>query len=156
MRLILAIALVATLSVPAFAQEEAHEVTAGSITIVHPWARAAAAGSDTLVFMEILNAGEPDTLESARTEIAGVTIVGATMVDGVATYQEVGAVKIASGDFDLDPTGLGLRLSALTAELRQGEDFELTLHFSQAGDIVMHVEIEAADATQHSHAGHSH
>lgn len=144
-------------TLPGLAEDHDHEVSVGAITVVHPWARAAKAGGDTLVFMEILNSGAADTLESASTPVAGeVSIVGATLSDGESAYQNVGAIDIAPGDFDLDPSGLGLLLSGLTQDLAQGGDFELTLHFASQGDVTMHVEVEAADAKQHSHAGHSH
>lgn len=155
--MVLAAVLLSGSVLPALAQDHAHEVSAGAITLVHPWARAAKAGADTLVFMEIVNEGAADKLESASTAAAAsVSIVGATLSDGEASYQDVGAVDIPAGDFDLDPNGLGLLLTGLTQDLEQGGDFELTVHFATAGDVTVHVEIEAADATQHSHAGHSH
>jgi copper(I)-binding protein len=143
----------------AVAQEHAdeHEVSVGDITIVHPWARAAAAGADTLVFFEIENTGAPDKLTGAATEVAGsVEIVGATMTGGESGWQLVGPVDVSAGDFDFDPNGLGLQLKGLTQELAQGGEFELALTFEHAGEVHVHVEVERADATQHSHAGHSH
>jgi hypothetical protein len=135
-----------------------HEASIGSLTVVHPWARAAAAGGETLVFFEIDNDGEAVQLAGAETAVAaGVEIVGATLGnDGMLTYQSVGAVQIASGHFALEPDGLGLRLSGLTQDLAQGDEFELEVRFGSGEHLDLHVEVEAADATAHSHAGHSH
>lgn len=143
----------------ALAQDEHdHEASIGNLTIVHPWARAAKAGEDTLVFFEIENAGAAVDLTGAETAVAAsVVLIGATLGgDGALAYQDVGSVQIAAGHFALEPDGLGLRLAGLTQDLLQGEDFELEVRFGNGDHLDLHVEIEAADATQHSHAGHSH
>lgn len=40
--------------------------------------------------------------------------------------------------------------------LEQGAHFDLVLEFAEAGSVEIEVAVEAAGATQHSHAGHSH
>ena len=144
---------------PVLAEDEHdHVASVGSLSVVHPWARAAAAGGDTLVFFEIDNGGAAVQLAGAATAVAaGVEIVGATLGnDGTLTYQSVGPVQIAPGHFALEPEGLGLRLSGLTQALVQGDDFALTVNFGTGAPLDLHVEVEAADAKAHSHAGHSH
>lgn len=145
-----------SLAVPAWAQEE-HLASSGSITIVHPWARAVAAGQDALVFMEIENGGPTDRLLGALTDVAAdVRIVGLTLTGDEISIQDVGPVDVANGDFDLDPGGIALELHDVSVPLVQGEHFELVVRFATAGEIRLEVEVEAADANQHSHAGHSH
>lgn len=157
---ILATLIALPLAMPVAAQDhdDDHEASAGNLTVVHPWARAASAGGESLVFFEIENAGEAVELTGAETAVAtSVELVGAALgADADQTWQPVGAVSIASGDFVLEPNGLGFLLTGLTQDLVQGEDFEMEVEFSDGTHIHMHVEIEAADATQHSHAGHSH
>jgi copper(I)-binding protein len=156
MRHLLALALIAGFALPAQAEDE-HVATAGDIRIVHPWARAAAAGGETLVFMEIENGGATDRLLGAETALAGdVHIVGLTLSGDTVSITEVGAVDVRPGDFHLDPGGLALELHGLTGDLVAGSHFDLVVTFETAGPIALEVEIEAADATQHSHAGHSH
>jgi hypothetical protein len=65
-------------------------------------------------------------------------------------------MDIAPGDFILDPGGVAFELHGLAAPLVEGEHFELVVEFAVAGEVTVEVEIEAAGATQHSHAGHSH
>ena len=161
--LILATVLVLPLALPVVAQEaphahDEHEASAGALTLVHAWTRAAGAGEDSMVFFEIENAGAAVQLTSASTDVASRgELVGATMsAEAALAYLPVGAVIIAPGDFALEPTGLGLRLVGLTEDLVQGDEFELEVAFSDGTEVHLHVEIEAADATQHSHAGHSH
>lgn len=137
--------------------EHSHVAKVGSIRIVHAWARAAPAGDDTLVFMDIENQGEADRLTGGSTEIGrSVEIVGLTNEDGRIAMEPVGALDVPPGDFPLDPGGVGLAIRGLNTALEQGSDFELAVEFEKAGAVTLDVEIEAADATQHSHAGHEH
>lgn len=136
---------------------EHHVFQTDGIEIVHPWARAAAAGAEALVFFEVHNEGEADRLLGATTDIAGeVHIVGLTMNAEGASVQEVGAIDIGPGEFAFDPGGLALELHGLTGALEQGSHFDLMLEFANAGPVEIEVAVEAANANQHSHAGHSH
>lgn len=156
-RLAIALLLAVSPMPSVVAGEHAHEVSAGAITIVHPWARAAQAGGSTLVFFEIENAGATDRLLGAETGAAqSVEIVGLGLDNGAVSHKTVGAIDIETGDFDFDPKGLGLFLDTLNQDLVAGGVFELELTFAEAGPVHVHVQIEAADARQHSHAGHSH
>ncbi len=142
---------------PVHAEEDEHVATVGDIRIVHPWARAAAAGSDTLVFMDIENKGATDRMLSVETGKAGnAEIAGITMKDGNTTTTPLGTVDVGSGETMLDPGGMAIVLHDLTEDLVKGEDFQLTVRFEKSGAVELDVEIEAADATQHSHAGHAH
>lgn len=134
-----------------------HVAEAGAIRIVHPWARAAAKGASTLVFMEIENNGAPDLLEGAHSEAAeAARIVGITFKDGIASTVGLDAIDIPEGDFDLDPGGIAIELVGLGEALEQGSEIEIELIFRDAGEVHLHAEVEAANATQHSHAGHAH
>lgn len=152
--------LLLLVSTPLAAQDHAHsdhEASLGGITVIHAWTRATGQGEHAVVFFEIENAGGPATLSGAEaTNSASVEVVGATMgADGVMAYQPVGEFQLPSGEFDFDPNGLGLRLNGLTAELKQGDHFPLHLLIGD-GELEISVEVEAADAVAHSHAGHSH
>jgi copper(I)-binding protein len=147
-------------STPLSAQDHAHddhESSLGAITVIHAWTRATGQGEDAVVFFEIENAGEPTILNGAEAENAvSAEVVGAVLgADGAMAYQPIGPFEVPSGKFQFDPNGLGLRLNDLTAELKQGDDFHLHLLFGD-DELEISVEVEAADATAHSHAGHSH
>lgn len=137
--------------------DDHHLTEVDGIRIVHPWARAAGSGADTLVFLEIVNEGDGDVLLGGATEAATtVSIVGITFADGVADTTEIGAIDIPHGEFDFDPMGLAIALDGLARDLDEGGEFELELEFRNAGHVTLHVEVEAANATAHSHAGHDH
>ncbi|WP_157772696.1 hypothetical protein [Pseudoponticoccus marisrubri] len=61
----------------------------------------------------------------------------------------------ARRSLDLAPEGLAIRATGLSAAFDEGDTAEITL-LTSAGDIALTVAVEAADARQHSHAGHSH
>ncbi|BDA86211.1 hypothetical protein Sa4125_37530 [Aureimonas sp. SA4125] len=139
------------------AEDAGHATAAGDLKIVHAWTRAADAGSDALVFMEIENAGPADRLMGGRSARAGsVTVVGLTIVDGDVATTATGPVDVPPGEIELDPGGLALELRDLGEPLVVGSEMEVILTFERAGDVVIPVEVEAIDARQHSHAGHEH
>jgi periplasmic copper chaperone A len=139
-------------------EDEEHVAEKGDVRVVHPWSRATNAG-EGLVFMDIESlGGGGDRLTGAESEAAeGVEIHGAVLEDGEMASQPLDAVEIpAGGEFVLEPGAVFLKLVGLKQPLRQGEEFEVELLFAEAGELEVHVLVEAADATQHSHAGHAH
>ncbi|WP_332717960.1 copper chaperone PCu(A)C [Pelagibacterium mangrovi] len=164
-----AIALAGVLAISGFAAAQEHDghddhddhdhhtAEVGTISVTHPWARAASAGQSTLVFMEIENAGDADILEDIHTDIAAsASVVGVSFAGGDQSLQPLEEFEIPSGDFDFDPAGVAILLEGLTTALEEGDEFELELVFHSAGELPLHVEVQSATATQHSHAGHSH
>lgn len=158
MKTLIAAGLSVLLALPALAADHDHEIRAGALTIVHPWAAAARAGGETLVYFELHNEGAPLALIGFETEIAAsARLVGATMTgDGTKAHLPLDSFALPSGDFAFDPNGLGILLEGLVRDLNQGDDFELELELAGGQHVHLHVEVEAADATRHSHAGHSH
>lgn len=143
---VLAFALVPAFSFTAMGEEE-NFFTVGPITVGLPWARAARAGTNTLAFFKIDNAGAPDMLVSASTDLAqSVEIVGLANRDGVVTTIPVGPIELSTGRLLFDPGGLGLALIDLQRELVAGETFELELVFETAGALTVTVGVESADA----------
>jgi len=140
-----------------WAGDEDHLSELGDLRAVHAWARATD-GSEALVYVEIENKGDnPVSLEGGATGIAEtVELVGFQLKEGEATYQVIPSVPVAPGrDLHLEPNGLALRLVGLRAALAEGEEFDLDIQTS-IGVLEVHVEIEASNATSHSHAGHNH
>jgi len=154
---LLSVVLVAAAQAAEEHDHETHVFAAGGIEIVHPWARAAAQSDDGLVFFELHVEGAPDRLVGAHTEIArNVQIVGLAVGPDGAGHREVGEIEIPAGVFSFDPGGLALELHDLDVSLEPGSHFDLVLDFARTGPIEIEVAVEAAGATQHSHAGYSH
>ena len=86
-----------------------------------------------------------------------MAIHGAVLEDGEMASQPLDAIEIpAGGAFALEPGAVFLKLSGLRRPLVRGQEFEVELTFAEAGALDVRVLVEAADATQHSHAGHAH
>ncbi len=124
---------------------------------VHAWTRATS-GDTALVFVEIENGSDAIVLiEGGHSDDAEqVELVGFRLKDGEPVYEPVASVPVGAGkEMVLAPERLALRLSGLTKPL--GEDGELEMEIVlDIGELDVHVAVEAANATQHSHAGHNH
>ncbi|WP_028057049.1 copper chaperone PCu(A)C [Sphingomonas phyllosphaerae] len=130
----IALALIATLAAPAFAEN----VRKGSVTVSQPWSRAtaprAAVGAG---FLTVRNTGsQPDRLLSAASPRAErVEIHTMTLEDGVMRMRPLpdGIVLPAGGEATLAPGGDHIMLIGLKAPLKAGERVPATLRFARAG-----------------------
>ncbi|MEF2073964.1 copper chaperone PCu(A)C [Consotaella aegiceratis] len=157
--------ILACLSVawPALAEDDHHDddhhvSELDGVRVIHAWTRATSART-TEVFFDVQNRSDADVaLTGGESGIAEmVSLVGFTMSgEGEGTYETLPSVPIkAGGTMKLAPNGLALQLGGLKQALRQGDEIEIEVIFD-IGHMDVHVEVEAADATQHSHAGHNH
>lgn len=152
------------LAIPAMAQEthghgdgEHHISELGGVRAVHAWTRATD-GDTALIFVEIENrASHPVVLTGGESDLAEYgRIVGFQLSDGEPHYVAVPEMPIGAGkEILLEPEGLALQLTGLKQPLREGTEIEIELEFD-TGHMDVHVEVGTANATQHSHAGHSH
>ena len=154
--MIVLILILAGLAGAAAADEADHLGELGGLRALHAWTRATDAG-EALVFVEVENAGDASvTLEGAEAEGLVAELVGFRLVNGEPDWQVVGPVPVAPGrTLHLEPDGLAIRVDGLTAPLVEGEGMDLDL-LTSLGPLVVHVEVEAADAAAHGHAGHDH
>jgi periplasmic copper chaperone A len=129
--------VLAALALLAAAPASAHEVKAGSITVVHPIARASIGQApNTAAYMTLKNAGStPDRLLSAscacarKVEVHAMSTAGGRMV-----MRPAGPVTIApGGQVNFKPGGLHLMVMGLKGPLEAGTTTELTLVFEKAG-----------------------
>lgn len=140
------------------AEEEAHHLAEiEGVRALHAWTRATGEGT-ALVFVTIENKGEAEVkLEGAESAAAKTAeLVGFQLKDGEPTYVSLPFVSVKPGrKLALQPKGLAIRLGGLEQPLNKGDELEVEFEFD-TGHLEMHVQVEAADATQHSHAGHQH
>mgnify|MGYP002173747799 CR=1 FL=1 len=151
-------AVLAAVSVASAEEHDDHHVSElNGVRAVHAWTRATS-GDTALVFVEIENGSDAIVLiEGGHSDDAEqVELVGFRLKDGEPVYEPVASVPVGAGkEMVLAPERLALRLSGLTKPL--GEDGELEMEIVlDIGELDVHVAVEAANATQHSHAGHNH
>lgn len=138
-------------------QEEHHLSEIPGLKALHAWTPATS-GRSALVYVELENTGDaPVALEGAEAEIAGdATLVGFALENGEPAYVPLPSMPIQPGrELVLAPDGLAIRLDGLSEHLDEGGEFEMHL-LTSLGELEIHVAIEPAGATQHSHAGHQH
>ncbi|MCA0273832.1 MAG: copper chaperone PCu(A)C [Proteobacteria bacterium] len=139
--LILTTALV--LSAPAaFACET---VTVGDLTIQHAWSKASIGVDRPAVFyVEITNSGSSDdALVGISTPAAGMPMLHETVVtDGIASMPHAMSVPVPAGQtVQLAPGGYHGMLMGLTAALKEGDRFPVTLTFEKAGAVTANVDV---------------
>nr|WP_321457409.1 copper chaperone PCu(A)C [uncultured Cohaesibacter sp.] len=161
MRYILVILMILTMPFGVWAQEhDAHSDHVSELKgfrVVHAWTRATSEKT-ALIFMELENeSSETIVISGGDSEIASSgKLVGFTLKNGMDSWQDISTLPIqAHKELHFEPHGAALMLAGLTKPLKEGEMFEIHLDTS-LGELEVHVEIENAQATHHSHAGHNH
>jgi copper(I)-binding protein len=156
-RVALAVALAAAVSAVA-----AHGTKVGDIAIGHPFATPSLAGSanGAVYFASLENTGTvADRLVSATTPAAARVELHAMAVDaqGVMRMRELDAMALAPKAKLLMRAGNGLHLMliGLTAPLKEGDSFPMTLRFERAGTVDVKVVVDrprpATAAEGHMH-----
>ena len=116
-----------------------------TLEITTPWARPTAnANTPGGVFFTITNHGSKTAkMINAASDIARMTHIHMTRNDGgMMTMDTVDAVSIAAGEsLTFAPGGYHIMLMGLSKKLTQGDEFDLTLTFEKAGDIVIAIPV---------------
>lgn len=141
----LALCLISLVATPALSAD---------ITVSDVWGRATPGAAKVgAAFMEISNAGEPDKLIGARSEISKTTELHSHIHDeGIMRMREVAAIDIpANGSQSLEPGGYHVMFMGLNRPLMIGEYYPLTLVFEKAGEITVDVKVEKVGALKMKH-----
>ena len=153
---LLAAALAGTASGPA---ARAADTGLGTLRVHHPWARASiGAAKAGAAYFRVENRGvSADRLIAVETPAARRASLHRNMIeDGVARMRPAGPLEIAPGArLVLEPGGLHVMMMGLSAPLRAGEAFPLTLVFETAGPIEVQVEVVEPQATGPDEGGHA-
>jgi hypothetical protein len=136
----MALVAVALVLVPGGAR--AHSYTLGTLAIGHVWAPPAEAGGGAPVYGPLLNrANEAARLVGASTPIADRVRFRILDKDGTAHWPD--AVELPAGKpVALAAWRVHLWLVGLHRPLHEGDSFELTLDFGQAGKLLVKVIVE--------------
>lgn len=125
----------------------AHHYVLGTLHIGHPWSRAMPAMMNSgAVYLKLANQGaSADRLLAVSTPRATSAELHQHLNDkGVMRMRPVtnGLELLPGRTVTLAPGGPHIMLMGLTAPLRAGERFPLTLRFARAGTIEVEVKIE--------------
>ncbi|MGH6665147.1 MAG: copper chaperone PCu(A)C [Pseudolabrys sp.] len=129
----------------------AEDVTAGSLKISAPWARATPKGASVGGgYLKITNTGTaPDRLIGGSTDIAkSFEVHEMTMDKGVMKMRPVtGGLEIKPGQtVELKPGGYHVMLMGLKKQLEKGQHFKATLEFAKAGKVDVNFTVEGVGA----------
>ncbi len=125
----------------------AADVTAGSLRIQHPMARATTPGQQTSgAYMTIVNNGPSDRLISATSPVAVAVELHEMRMEGdVMKMRRVDGIDLGSGKtVELKPGAFHVMFLGLKSPLVDGTSLPLTLHFEKAGDVDLQLPVEAS------------
>ena len=130
----------------------AQESRAGSIQIMHPWARATTTDA-TAVYVTIVNTtAKPDRLLKATADIGHASIHEMKEESGVARMRSVDSLVIPEKtEVSIQPGGLHLMLTNLKQPLAEGSGFPMTLVFETAGEVRIDVQVRKAGSKSMKH-----
>jgi copper(I)-binding protein len=124
----------------------AHETTAGTLTIQHPWARATAGSAKVgALYLTVRNnSAEADRLLGVSTDVAEECQLHTSEMSGdVMIMRGVPSMDVsAGGSATFAPQGAHIMLMGLKRPLKKGERFPATLHFEKAGDVAVEVVVQ--------------
>lgn len=146
-RIVLIAAVFSILALPA----QAADITAGSLKISAPWARATPKGASVGGgYMTITNTGTAtDHLIGGSTAVASRFEIHEMKIDnGVMKMRLVaGGIEIKPGQtVQLNPSGYHVMLVGLKQKLKQGDHFQATLEFEKAGKVDVDFTVEGLGA----------
>ncbi len=152
--LVIAAVLAAVAALPA----QAEDVTAGTLKISAPWARATPKGASIGGgYLKITNTGTaPDRLIGGSTDVASrFEVHEMSMDNGVMKMRPVtGGLEIKPGQtVELKPGGYHVMLMGLKQQLEKGQHFKATLEFAKAGKVDVDFTVEGVGAQNPGSAG---
>lgn len=130
-----ALALFAAPLAPAFAGSE-------DVVVEGAWSRASiSVNRPGAAYLTIRNGGDaPVTLNGVRTDLAMMPEIhlSSTNAAGVSSMSPAGEIEIAPGaELSLAPGGMHVMLMKLQRPMIEGETFDLTLTFSDGGEVTV-------------------
>jgi iron complex outermembrane receptor protein len=128
---------------------QAHDFSAGSITIGHPWSRPTASGMPMgVAYFTLTNRGKTeDALTAAETPVAArVEFHQTQLTDGIARMRPLTQIVIAPGKtVKVEPGGIHIMLVELNRALEAGDSIPMTLTFRIAGKVEVRIKVESRD-----------
>jgi copper(I)-binding protein len=157
----LLLSMFTTLSFAAAPGALAHDYKIGSLSIVHPWARATPAGAPVAGgYMTLSNSGaETDRLVGGSAEFAErVEIHEMSMANGMMTMRELArGLEIRPGEkVELKPGSYHIMFMGLKRQLKEGERLNGSLVFERAGSLPVEFKSESMGARQAPGQHHGH
>jgi len=120
----------------------------GSVEVKNAWARATPGKSENAAAYLSMQSPVADRLTGASTPVAKkAELHTMTMEGAVMKMQPIAAVDLPAGqEVTLKPGGMHIMLLGLTAALKAGQSFPLTLQFEKAGRREITVAVEPVGA----------
>lgn len=118
----------------------------GALTVSDAWARPAAAGANSAIYLTIHNDGPADELRAAQVEVAGMTQLHRSIIDdqGTVHMEQQPLVELPAGQtVRFEPGGLHIMMMELEHELEEDDNFSLQLTFQDHRPLTLTVPVRS-------------
>jgi len=151
-------AVLIVIAVPGLALDENRSMNqANQILVERAWSRATPPGvGNGVVYMEIsnLSSGDISLVGVSSDRVKRAEIHESVMQDTMMHMQHRKSVVIGPGEQQkFEPGALHIMLMGLQEQLSEGDDFDLTLHFSEVAPIVIRVPVFSIAQTNYPEPG---
>ena len=151
MRLVLpALTAILLTAAAALSFARGEEAISGTVAVTQAWARATPPGASVgAAYVTIENRGASDERLVGVTSPAAQSVMIHETVEanGVAQMRPLEAPVIPAGEtLAMQPGGIHIMLTGLSAPLKEGERLSLTLEFENAGVLTLDAEVEPLGA----------
>ena len=137
----------------------AESQTGKGIEVSQAWMRPAAQGANGAVYFVIQNnSATTDELVGVSAEVAQAAEIHESKMSGdVMEMNQLQSIPLgANEDVTFAPGGLHIMLVGVNKDLKIGDEVDITLHFSNAGDIKVSVPVRDTPALEEDHSSNSH
>lgn len=129
--------------------EDSDPIREDGIHIENAWARPAAEGRMSAIYLTLTKNGEPaDSLMGASSDIADLVEIHESYEaeDGLMGMRHVEQVPLPVDEsVRLEQGGLHIMLIQLRQAISDGDQVALTLHFARSGDVPVQVPVQSSD-----------
>jgi copper(I)-binding protein len=117
------------------------------IRVIDAWSQAAPGGSDSTVYMELLNKGNvADILLNVEADIGTAELYENKEESGVIRIGSIPYIEVpANASVRLESVGKYVKLINLKQDLAPGKKVNIILNFEQSGPMTVHVEVRQGD-----------
>jgi copper(I)-binding protein len=119
------------------------------IEVRSAWARPASQGDNGAVYF-VIRSSEPDEITGVSSAVAEAAEMHESMMNGdVMEMNHLESVPLGAGEeVKFEPGGLHIMLVNLKEDLKTGDDIEISLHFKNYQDILLHVPVQDTPAME--------
>lgn len=127
------------------------------VEVRDPWARPAAQGGNGAVYF-VIRSSAADELAGVASDVAETVEMHESVMSGdVMEMHHLASVPLRAGEEVIfEPGGLHIMLISLKQDLKNGDEFEITLQFKNHEDLKIKVPVQDTPASEENRSSNNH